>query len=206
VRNLTALASVEIFHSHNYLLMPSFLEGYKISDVSKVNGRHLTAAILIGIFLYIAVSAVSLLSMYYQYGADACNQYRVQRGRYAFSRLESFLSEPRPPDFTGLFFMAFGAAFYIFLALMRLRFLWWRFHPIGYALANEPVTMPYMWFSFFIGWSVKVLAIKYGGAKAYRKLMPFFIGLIIGETVGNGFWVVILGEIFDIHGFAYFLF
>lgn len=51
VRNLTAVASVEIFHSHNYLLMPSFLEGYKISDVSKVKGRHLTAAILIGIVL-----------------------------------------------------------------------------------------------------------------------------------------------------------
>jgi hypothetical protein len=66
--------------------------------------------------------------------------------------------------------------------------------------------MQYLWSPFFFGWLAKVIVLKAGGIKSYRHYVPFFLGLIMGEAVGNGFWVTVLGEIFGVHGFAYFEF
>jgi hypothetical protein len=156
--------------------------------------------------LYIAVSSWSSLNIYYKHGADVCDQWRVSSGRWAFDELERWVSSPPSFSVSALFFTGVGMLFYAFLALMRLRFLWWPFHPIGYAVANIFRCMEYLWSPFFFGWLAKIIALKFGGIKLYRSLVPFFLGLIMGETVGNGFWATVLGKIFGIHGFAYFEF
>jgi hypothetical protein len=206
VQNLTILSSLK-FHTfdQNGYIMPFQLEALKISDTYRVKGRHLTLAMLTGMILYIGISSWSSLNLYYKYGADACEQWRVESGRWAFDEFERWISNPLSYSPSALFFIGMGALFYAFLAFMRLRFLWWPFHPIGYAVANT-FTMEYLWSPFFFGWLSKVIALKFGGIKSYRHFVPFFLGLIMGETVGNGFWATILSEIFGIHGFAYFEF
>ncbi|MBC8233941.1 hypothetical protein H8E77_30705 [bacterium] len=206
VQNLAILSSLK-FHTfdQNGYIMPFQLEALKISDTYSVKGRHVTLAIFIGMIFYIGISSWSSLSLYYNYGADACEQWRVSSGRWAFDELERWINNPLPSSPTALFFMVTGALFYVFLAFMRLRFLWWPFHPIGYAVANT-FTMQYLWSPFFFGWLAKVVVLKFGGIKSYRSFVPFFLGLIMGETVGNGFWATVLGEILGIHGFAYFEF
>ncbi len=206
IQNLTILSSLK-FHTfdQNSYIMPSQLEALKISDAYKVKGRHLTAAIFTGIVLYIGVSSWSSLNVYYKYGANACEQWRIESGKWAFDELERWTNSPIAASPSALFFMGAGALFYTFLAFMRFRFLWWPFHPIGYAVANT-FTMQYLWSPFFFGWLAKVIAIKAGGIKSYRHFVPFFLGLIMGEAVGNGFWVTVLGEIFGVHGFGYFEF
>lgn len=205
-QNLAILSSLK-FHTfdQNGYIMPSQLEALKISDVYRVKGRHLTAAMLAGIVIYMGISSWSSLNVYYKYGADNCEGWRVGSGRFAFDELERWVNNPVSSSPPALFFMGTGALFYIFLAFMRLRFLWWPFHPIGYAVANT-FTMQYLWSSFLFGWLAKTLALKFGGVGAYRRYVPFFLGLIMGETVGNGFWVTILGKVFGVHGFAYFEF
>jgi hypothetical protein len=206
IQNLTVLSSLK-FHTfdQNGYIMPSQLEALKIPDVYKVKGRHLTLAILMGIVLYIGISSWSSLNVYYKYGANICGQWRVESGKWAFDELERWVSSPSSASPSALFFMGVGALFYFFLAFMRLRYLWWPFHPIGYAVANT-FTMQYLWSPFFFGWLAKVIVLKAGGIKSYRHYVPFFLGLIMGEAVGNGFWVTFLGEIFGVHGFAYFEF
>lgn len=206
VQNLAILSSLK-FHTfeQNGYIMPFQLEALKISDEYRVKGRHLTIAILIGIVLYIVVSTWSSLNVYYKYGADTCEQWRVESGKWAFDELETWINNPVLSSPSALFFIGSGAVFYVFLAFMKLRFLWWPFHPAGYAVANT-FTMQYLWSPFFFGWLAKVITVKSGGIKSYRSFVPFFLGLIMGETVGNGFWVTILGEIFGIHGFAHFEF
>ena len=57
-------------------------------------------------------------------------------------------------------------------------------HPAGYALAVSFV-MDYFWFSFLIAWIIKGSLIKIGGMKLYKKAVPFFLGLVLGDhTVG----------------------
>jgi hypothetical protein len=42
-----------------------------------------------------------------------------------------------------------------------------------------------------VAWLVKWLILKYGGVKAYRKAVPFFFGIILGEFVVGGFWAIL---------------
>ena len=46
-------------------------------------------------------------------------------------------------------------------------------------------------FSVFLAWGIKAMVLKLGGAKFYQRTRPFFIGIILGEVVCAGGWVVV---------------
>ena len=75
------------------------------------------------------------------------------------------------------------------LAAARSRFLGWPLHPIGYVLAGT-FTMPWLWCATFIGWGIKALVVRYG-LQTFRRLYPFFIGLILGEYMTGSLWAII---------------
>jgi hypothetical protein len=86
----------------------------------------------------------------------------------------------------------FSAGFGItaLLAGLRLQFVGWPLHPLGFLMAySYPVRC--FWFSIFVGWIIKVLVIRLGGAGLYRTARPFFIGLIIGEAMAAGMWIMV---------------
>ncbi len=72
----------------------------------------------------------------------------------------------------------------------RHRFLWWPVHYLGF-----PIGATYMisstWFSIMIGWMLKAVILKYGGVTLYKRLRPFFLGLILGQISCSGFWTVV---------------
>jgi hypothetical protein len=76
--------------------------------------------------------------------------------------------------------------------LMVGRVMWvgWPFHPIGLVLMNSGPLQQF-WFSIFIGWCIKRLLLHYGGASAFRRARPFFIGLIVGEILAAGVWMFV---------------
>ncbi len=59
--------------------------------------------------------------------------------------------------------------------LMVGRVMWvgWPFHPIGLVLMNSGPLQAF-WFSIFIGWGVKRLLLRYGGAGAFRRAQAVF--------------------------------
>jgi hypothetical protein len=64
------------------------------------------------------------------------------------------------------------------------------FHPVG-LLFVYTWYMDQIWVSIFIGWLLKVLVVRYGGARLYEAAIPFFFGLILGEVMAAAFWVVV---------------
>ena len=42
-------------------------------------------------------------------------------------------------------------------------------------------------------WVFKSAILKLGGPSAYRRLQPFFLGLILGNVVAGGLWFAIDG-------------
>jgi len=38
---------------------------------------------------------------------------------------------------------------------------------------------------------VKWAALKFGGVRAYRRMVPFFLGLILGDFVVGSFWSIL---------------
>ncbi len=83
-----------------------------------------------------------------------------------------------------------GFVITIFLSAMRLRYVWWPFHPVGFVMMpTGPVLL--MWFSIFLSWLAKTMILRFGGNKLYQDLKPLFIGLIVGEAVAAGVWLVV---------------
>jgi len=71
-----------------------------------------------------------------------------------------------------------------------MRFLWWPFHPAGYALSTN-FGVEYFWSCLVIATIVKWLVLKFGGASAHRKARSFFFGIILGEYCVGAFWSAI---------------
>jgi len=76
------------------------------------------------------------------------------------------------------------------LGVMRLRFPWWPFRPMGY-LASNVWGMHWFCMPFVVGWAAKVLVLRYGGLRLYRRAVPLATGLIVGDMLNRGLWAVI---------------
>ncbi|MCJ7749957.1 MAG: hypothetical protein MUQ65_02510, partial [Armatimonadetes bacterium] len=107
-------------------------------------------------------------------------------------RIVSFLTDPAlsKTDVNGLIAMLAGAAAVVLLGVMRLKFWWWPFHPVGYIAANTWGS--HWWYlPFFLGWAAKSLVIRYGGLRLFRATIPLAIGLIVGDLVNGALWATI---------------
>jgi hypothetical protein len=62
----------------------------------------------------------------------------------------------------------------------------WPLRPAGYAVASSTWTFGWLWFSVFISWTTKVIILKFGGIGLYRKALPLFLGLLLGEYIVGG--------------------
>ncbi|CCW35526.1 hypothetical protein CTKA_02382 [Chthonomonas calidirosea] len=178
----SAIASYDL----RCMAMPNQLDAFKMADVVGVEKRRLTVAMVISTLLGIFISMAIALMVWYAFGAGAkTDPWRTYMGRMPFDQLANVLSTPLKPDTRG--FIAMGVGFLITTALMmmRMRYTWWVFHPVGYAIANTP-TMNQIWFPFLIAWLCKVLILRYGGIDRYRRALPFFYGLIVGDFLAGG--------------------
>ncbi|NKB71095.1 MAG: hypothetical protein GKR89_28835 [Candidatus Latescibacteria bacterium] len=76
------------------------------------------------------------------------------------------------------------------LMAARWRFIGWPLHPLGYPIGPIWI-MDHLWFNMFLAWLIKVVVLKYGGVGLYRKTRPFFLGLILGNIVPGGIFLIV---------------
>ncbi len=131
------------------------------------------------------------LHIYYEYGAATAKvrPWLASMGLQQANSTANLLATRTPRDAAGFLAAGFGLAAVIACSQLRLRYAWWPFHPLGYALATTN-SLDYMWFPFFIAWLVKSLVVRYGSIKMYRATLPFFLGLTLGDYVVPTLWGV----------------
>ena len=86
--------------------------------------------------------------------------------------------------------VAVGAGLTGLMVFMRSRFLWWPLNPLGYIVCGS-WAVSVIWLSVFLGWMAKASIMKFGGATAYRRALPFFLGLVLGEAIIASFWTLL---------------
>ncbi|MBC8228687.1 hypothetical protein H8E77_03955 [bacterium] len=172
--------------------MPHSIEGFKISHQSKISDSKMFLTMLIGTGLGIAAAMWVLLAGFYRLGASAgIAGYAINAfGREPFYRLQNWLAYPTSTNYPASSFIGIGFLFTLLLLFLRMRFFWWTLHPLGYALADD-YSMQWFWASLWLSWLLKTITLKYGGIKKYRRAVPFFIGLILGEFVIGSLWSII---------------
>lgn len=204
-KNLTMLAYLNWFSIELRCdPMPPQLESFKMVEAAKVKQRWAMIAMIGAIALGVMASFYFCLAVWYKFGAGTARveQWRTNMGKAAFDRLDSSLNSPTQVDYAGLGAVAFGAIFTAILVLLRSRFVWFPFHPVGYVVGFTG-TMDWLWCPFFVAWACKVLLIRYGGISAYRRALPFFLGLILGDYVISSLWAI-LGSLLGIQMYRCF--
>jgi hypothetical protein len=168
--------------------MPHQLESFKLAERIGLSYRSIYIVILIAMATGIISSFWILLDILYRKGMDN----NVSGFGYEiFTRLENWLQHLTGPDYIASTFMGFGSALTFFLMFMRRGFFWWPFHPLGYVVTQGDWGIKYLWFSVFVSFIIKQRLLSYGGVRAYRKALPVFMGLILGDFVAGSLWHIV---------------
>ena len=172
--------------------MPHQLEGLKLAHQTRFNPSQLLWVLVIAIFVGALSAAWGHLHLSYQVGLE---QARSWYARAAFNRLAGWLYNPSETSISGMLYTAGGFAFAVSLLLLRWRFIQWPLHPVGYVVSSW-WTFTGLWFPILISWIIKRVLLSTGGVRLYRRSIPFFIGLVIGDVIVASI-ISILGLIFD---------
>ena len=170
--------------------MPHQLEAFKMSEAAGMNNRRLFIAMMLAAVAAIIATFWVDLSLIYREGATSrLTAFRLWVGSGSFNRLQQWLSYPREPDLIRVSFMGVGIFAMFLLRVLRMKFLFWPFHPAGYALAVS-FAIDYFWFPLFLSWLLKSVILGYGKIRGYQRAVPFFLGLILGDFVMGGLWMI----------------
>ena len=172
--------------------MPNQLEAFHIGRQTGINAKHLLLAMLIALGIGIPITFITYLQLSYNLGGLGAFHTHVPMA-WGFNSLEKRLIHPTDADYAAASAMGIGFGFTMFLTAMKMRFLWWSLHPIGYVLGTGRWggDMNFFWFPVLVGWSIKSLVLRYGGLRTYRRAIPFFAGLILGDYVIGALWSLI---------------
>ncbi len=184
-RNLTMLAYLfSINRAYRGHPMPHILEGFKLAERTRISNHRLLIAMCVAIVIGTFGSFWGFYHISYIEGA------RDWFASRPFNRLQSWLTSPRVPDIPAVVAMCVGFLITGFLMFMRVKLFWWPFHPAGFAISSS-WSMNVFWFSIFVSSVIKWIILKQGGVSLHRKLIPFFLGLILGEFIVGGVWSLI---------------
>lgn len=98
---------------------------------------------------------------------------------------------PTKTNWVNLSFVITGAVGTGWLYWMRNQFVWWPFHPIGFIASPGEFALNNLWFSIFMGWTLKKILLGVGGLKTFQKSKPFFVGLVLGDCIIGGVWAIV---------------
>jgi len=180
-------------------IMASTSHSLKIQEEAHINPKVLFAGIVTAIIISYTFSAWMYIHMGYKTGALNISTGNSGGGagvwffggamaRIIANFIVPKVTTPITKDIiiSRYVFMAIGAFVMGILIFMHSKFLWWPIHYIGFPIA-ESQPLRYWWFAIFLAWVIKGVILKFGGHNVYKKSVPFFLGMIMG----NISWLVI---------------
>ncbi|MBM3215815.1 hypothetical protein FJZ36_12960 [Candidatus Poribacteria bacterium] len=166
-------------------IMPHQLEGLKLAERARMNTKRLVLAMGIALVLGSLASWWAGVSEMYRLGYARAQPFVGHIGQYSW--VAGHFQNPLDPNMPASIAMAGGMAFTFLLMYMRMKFMWWPFHPAGYAISMT-FGVEYFWSCLVISSFLKLVVLRFGGMQANRKATSFFFGVILGEYCVGAFW------------------
>ena len=98
--------------------------------------------------------------------------------------------EPAGVYWEGMGFMSAGGVTMGLLYWLRHRLAWWPLHPIGFPVSGVGL-MSFTITSVFVAWLIKVIVLRAGGVSLYQRTQGVFLGMIAGQMLTMGLWLII---------------
>lgn len=176
------------------------VENLKLADLMAVRPTAMAGMTVLAPVLGLAVALIMRLAVSYHYGLNTLEGGVIEGGyavRQVYLHAEQTMREARlgvGRTVAGANAALLGAT--VTLALIGLRRVFLRFplHPLGYCLAM--VRLRSFWAPFLLTWAIKSVLLRLGGARAYHRAAPAFLGLAIGHYFFAGIVLGALGAAF----------
>jgi len=163
---------------------PVQLEALRMAERSALQRSRL-ACVMVGA-IALGMLAYFWANIHFGYraglGTGMTHPWMVVTARAPAEKLDEWLRGPTPANWAGVGAIGVGAAAAGLLMVLKLRFPSWPLHPVALPLASGwliDTIMPAV-ISTLI---VKALVLRYGGLRAHRRTLPFFLGMIAGSAV-----------------------
>lgn len=195
LKNMTGLGYSTVWMGETAAnMMNAVAHALKLVSTAGRPDRWLPVALLLAVLVGLAGSIWFTMEMAYKFGGiNLHGWYYVGAPRWPFNYMASVANSPEPSFAPRAFFTGLGATVMGGLLFLRQRFVWWPLHPLGFPISSTFTIVYYGWFAIFLAWMFKGVILRYGGVAAYRALLPFFLGLVLGEFFTACMWVFIDG-------------
>ncbi len=186
--------SYPLTYSRSNDTMPIALESQQMAQRRDLNPRRMLAVIVFSTLIGTLSAFWAYEHQAYQLGTAAKWHAGTHFAQESFERMAGWAGGTKDvsPNSSATLAMGMGLVTTLALMSLRLRYLGFPLHPIGYALSSA-WAINLTWLPMLIAWVVKGLVLRYGGSRLYRLLIPFFLGLVLGDCVlGCGWGLVSL--------------
>lgn len=183
-----------VIHMRGFI-MPSFVHSFKLAHDHKIAARPLGALMAAVILISVVVSWYTVVRLGYDNSALTFgHHWWAQDGPKAPAYFIDSVTKSSDIGSAPArwLWLVVGAALTYGMMLARSRFTFFPFHPIGYMMALTYSGATF-WCSIFLGWLCKVLITRFGGTDTYRKMLPAFLGLALGDVTMILIWLVVDG-------------
>jgi hypothetical protein len=184
------------FMSRGYFpaLMGYQAEGYRLAQDTGIRQKSMSWTLVLALVVGFLVAIWLHLRSYYAFGAGgvrALEGWGAGISKTEYQLLTGYAKAASPADLPRMIAIGGGMVLATGLMLMRMVFLRFPLHPLAFAMTTSYGDL--IWGNFFIVWLVKSIVFKLGGMRAYRQLIPGFIGLALGHFFTAGVLYGLIG-------------
>jgi hypothetical protein len=161
--------------------VPLQLEALRMAEAGRMQRRRIALALAIVAPFAIICYFWATLHVGYRMGLGSgyTQTWQLSVARWATEDLDSSTRYPSDMSASGAIAMGVGLAITLALTFLKMRLQWWPLHPVAYPIAIAS-TIQSMTVAILATWLFKSLLLRYGGLRAHRTALPFFLGLLAG--------------------------
>ncbi|MBD3291489.1 MAG: hypothetical protein GF393_01085 [Armatimonadia bacterium] len=191
-RTLTLL-SLQHWMSRGYIpqLAAFPLESFKVAREIKVDVKQMVHIMLWAVVLGSIVSWWMHIGAAYDFGANVLEGgttsggQRISLMRNSYDSLAGWMRGEQEPDRSHQIAVLVGVGGTVLLALLRRIFIQFPLHPMGFVFAFTGAGEN-GWGALLMSTLIKSTALRIGGMRMYNRLIPFFLGVIVGHFFAAG--------------------
>jgi hypothetical protein len=166
------------------------LEAMEIGERARIRPRSIAASLVLALAFGLAISAFLVLTAAYHHGFNQLDGgmygtgYRVYLARQQFTEIAQWQGRQAAPSIDLILQALLGLGITVVISMLRASWMGCPLHPLGFAMATSYGY--HLWAPFLFVWVLKCMILRAGGMALYRRLLPFFMGIVLGHYVVAG--------------------
>lgn len=186
---LTAMSWVQI-RSTATLASGYISNAFKLGTLVGIYRSSLALWVLVGVFIVLIVCHLTFPTVIYAYSLTKLSWWAQGAPQKAANFVGQYLTTERPLTIHHFAGLLFGALTSWALIKLRLTFVGFPLHPLGF-IAWQGWPIDRYWLPILFGWAWKSVVLHYGGFHAFNAQKPFAYGLIVGGVTSLTSWILL---------------